>query len=951
MWDYDTGLLTSRTDADNSLATPYTYDTVGRPATVVEASQRRTRADFSDQYRKVTVERDRETLNDGKLETVTEYDTLGRVTQVQTTDTASTWITVKYEYRYSADGSETVTSTPHRTTSDPTMEWICTQQDHLKRVIRVSMFTGISPPTNCASDVNRTGSTKTEYGAAVTAITDPAGKVRTLSRDALGRLVQVTEDPGTGTHLDEDTTYAYDPLDNLVKVTQGSQSRSFVYSSLSRLRSASNPESGTSSYTYDDVGNLLTRADARGIVTTFGYDDLQRILTKGYSDTTPDVTYLYYTSTTPNIGQLQSMKSSAATSSYVYDALGRVTSQSQTIAGHPDTFTFTNMYFLNDALKSQTYPSGKMVNYTVDTAGRVTEVSTDATTYADMTGGSKPAYTADGRLFQMKLGNNLWETRDYRPPNMITRFKLGTSSAGTSDSPGTSERLELGYDYHDTQNNGNLQSHTINRAGSSWTQNYGYDAVNRLETAVEVNGFNRTFEYDRYGNRWLASNTGMTYAESHEPQSNVFNAATNRMNTTPTIDYDAAGNQDKYSPWALVYDAENRLTSMTKMPGIPSIVVGEGTYAYDGEGRRVKKVWTPPGGAAEETYFVYDPVGNLAAEYGTGTAPASGTSYLFADMLGSVRAVTDAVGVVQECYDHLPFGRLLSASDNGRATLGCHPASPDASLDSRAPQKFTGQLRDEETRLDYFKARYYSAPEGRFLSPDRPFADQNVGDPQSWNLYAYTRNNPLAYTDPSGRTCTIIFANRGSAFCKRAALYAKLDTQLGPETRFFAAASAISQTLANTDSWFGNALVDPETRMNLLVLGGDLQTMNIGIAELVQHSSLSGSDLDAAIVHIEQTAVQRFLDGLSQSDPDRYAQLISDANNMLNPQGSSPLRDSLLFSPDKAMLGILDEVRSTLGSNIDFANQAHREALGNSLIEYIGRGDGCFVHGQLVPGC
>jgi hypothetical protein len=55
--------------------------------------------------------------------------------------------------------------------------------------------------------------------------------------------------------------------------------------------------------------------------------------------------------------------------------------------------------------------------------------------------------------------------------------------------------------------------------------------------------------------------------------------------------------------------------------------------------------------------------------------------------------------------------------------------------------------------LDYFTARYYAGVQGRFTGADPATGWQE--DPQSWNKYAYGRNNPLIYTDPSGETYQI----------------------------------------------------------------------------------------------------------------------------------------------------------------------------------------------------
>lgn len=49
----------------------------------------------------------------------------------------------------------------------------------------------------------------------------------------------------------------------------------------------------------------------------------------------------------------------------------------------------------------------------------------------------------------------------------------------------------------------------------------------------------------------------------------------------------------------------------------------------------------------------------------------------------------------------------------------------------------------------------YGYSHGRFTSPDDFLNDSDVGDPQSWNLYAYCRNNPLGCTDPTGKEAVV----------------------------------------------------------------------------------------------------------------------------------------------------------------------------------------------------
>ena len=424
----------------------------------------------------------------------------------------------------------------------------------------------------------------------------------------------------------------------------------------------------------------------------------------------------------------------------LYDNLGHVKTSTHSVSGLTGSYAFGYQWWLNDGLKEIDYPSGRVVKYDVDDAGRVKKVygtSPSNWTYADMTAtGITNPYAADGRLAQMQLGNGLYETREYHTPGTTTLYKLGTSAAG-------SQRLKLEYNFHATENNGNLINHGITNSSNTWTQSFSYDGVDRLSTAIETNGFSRTYGYDLYGNRRVSASSGLSTTDVHEPTvSTNFDANTNRLFVQGS-DYDPAGNQTVYTPYTLAYDAENRNTAITSASN------GNMALTYDGEGRRVKKAWTPTGGATTSTYYVYNALGQLAAEYST-QAPDTGTSYPFTDMLGSVRAVSNSSGSLSECYDYLSFGRMLGSADNGRSSAGCYP-NLSQPLSSRLPQKFTGKERDGETGLDFFGARYFSGAQGRLTSPDPSKLSAFIDNPQSWNQYSYAYNEPFQFVDKNGR--------------------------------------------------------------------------------------------------------------------------------------------------------------------------------------------------------
>jgi YD repeat-containing protein len=91
---------------------------------------------------------------------------------------------------------------------------------------------------------------------------------------------------------------------------------------------------------------------------------------------TPGVTLSYDNGAQNALGRLVSVATADGTTQAIvgYDALGRITSSSETISGGlPYAFGYT--YTLADGLKTASYSSGRVVTNTYDSAGRITQIS------------------------------------------------------------------------------------------------------------------------------------------------------------------------------------------------------------------------------------------------------------------------------------------------------------------------------------------------------------------------------------------------------------------------------------------------------------------------------------------------------------------------------------------------------------------------------------------------
>ncbi|MBI5196646.1 MAG: DUF2778 domain-containing protein [Nitrospirae bacterium] len=562
-------------------------------------------------------------------------------------------------------------------------------------------------------------------------IKDPLNRITYFTHDIVGNRTQVKDALTRTTDyvyenytrlkevtdaLNHKTIFDYNANGNIAKVTDAKlHDTYFEYNSINQLTTIKDYFLNTkATYTYDSRHNLeqITNTSGRKIVYT--YDALNKIKTKTlYKENGIDVDDLV-NYTYDDSGRLTNINNSSANLTLGYDKAHRLTSA--TTSGAMPGTTISYEYYKNDIRKMMT-DAGGVSNYSLRTA--INPIETITTPYM---GTYTFSYDALNRRQNMTMGNGIAATYSYDDASQLGSFVF-KDGAGTV----TSNEYPL---YDDVSN-------VKTEVDLSGTHSYNYDELYRLITATHPAGNpNEFFNYDFVGNR----------TDSHLSSSYTTNEL-NRLTEDNSFiyGYDTDGNitskQNKTTNETtyFYYDAENKLVQVDKYNSTPTLISSV-SYSYDGFGRRIKKNVN-----STVTYYIYDnedirfetdAVGTITAEYTHGhgideplAMRRSGANYYYhTNGLGSITALTDSTKAVVQSYVYDSFGQIISQT--GTITN---------------PYTFTGREYDAETGMYYYRARYYDATIGRFISEDPVgFAGGDV------NLYAYVGNNPVNFVDPFG---------------------------------------------------------------------------------------------------------------------------------------------------------------------------------------------------------
>jgi RHS repeat-associated protein len=603
-----------------------------------------------------------------------------------------------------------------------------TQYDTLRRPTRLFVL----GTDNVNSDPRTTGS-EVLYEAMT------YGEGQPIALNLRGRLYQHADAAGIVTNMGHNAVTnqdeGFDFKGNLLR-----SSRGFVadYKALPNLTALPpTPDVFNSSTQYDALNRpvTMTEPDASVITPTYNEANLLESVSvnlQGAAAATPYVTNIDYNAKGQRI--LITYGNAGTNTAYTYDPITfRLTNLTTTRPGAP-----ANQQVVQD------------LSYTYDPAGNITHIEDDA----DI---QNVIYFRNRRV-----DPSADYTYDpiYRLIQASGREQLGLSGGGPLPPTPTS--------YNDVPRIGLTPLQGDGKAVGTYTEQYQYDGVGNFlqfihQGANPANpGWTRSYTYNE-----------VSLLEPGKTSNRLSSSAVSGSQPlNEPYTYDLHGNTASMPQLqALQWDFKDQLY-MTRRQAVNASDAdgqahqGERTYyVYDSSGQRVRKATESSAGikikerfylGGYELYREYDATGNVTLERETlhvmddkkrvalvetatvdvsaapGTLPSTTTRYQFDNHLGTACLELDETASVITYEEYYPYGSTSYQAGNTLAEV------------SLKRYRYTGKERDEETGLDYHGARYYAAWIGRWISCDPK------GTVDGFNLYAYARNNPVRYSDPTG---------------------------------------------------------------------------------------------------------------------------------------------------------------------------------------------------------
>ncbi|HEY0603173.1 MAG TPA: SpvB/TcaC N-terminal domain-containing protein, partial [Herpetosiphonaceae bacterium] len=503
------------------------------------------------------------------------------------------------------------------------------------------------------------------------------------------------------------TSYAYDPLDQIVTVEDDQHNLTQVaYDNFGRKTAIDSPDAGKTEMVYDLASNMTDKitANLRAENKRISYDyDFNRLATITYPNFTGNnVGYSYGApgAADNRAGRITLVTDESGSEERFYGKLGEITKEIKTVASatqggspnSPEVYTTNYLYDTFGRLQTMTYPDGEVLTYRYDSGGLVREATGKKAqhTYSYL---RRLEYDKFEQRAFMEAGNGIRTQYSYRSDNR----RLENLQAGK----GAGNRFQnLNYRYDPVGNVLSLANDVLvpqpNEFGGPTKQTYQYDDLYRLVGASGKYQFNpdKTNRYDLA----LSYDTihNITSKQQHneivQPSGNPIEQKKTSYDWTYSYDgaqphapthigdrtfrYDANGNQAGWdhdqngTRRNIVWDEENRIQSIFDNGH-------EKTYAYNDSGERVIKR-----GPQGETAYINQYFTMRNREVGTkhvyvgetriisklmkqdkpganpkGQVPLEKDQYFYhADHLGSTGYVTDANGDLYQHIEYFPFG-------------------------------------------------------------------------------------------------------------------------------------------------------------------------------------------------------------------------------------------------------------------------------------------------------